>query len=79
VCCTQSQTSAYASPQHVGLGLGLWTGVMQRNEGGSVNRYTNFCMRISENSILLRGWVNRALRDPPYTLTGVRRSCSPST
>src|SRR5215218_681322 len=27
--------------------------------------------------LLPRSWVNRALRDPPHTLTGVRRSCSP--
>src|SRR5829696_7987002 len=31
------------------------------------------------HTVSLRGLVNRALRDPLYTLTGVRRSCSPST
>jgi hypothetical protein len=35
------------------------------------------CYRKLRRIPLPRSWVNRALRDPPYTLTGVRRSCSP--
>jgi hypothetical protein len=38
--------------------------------------YAGCCIPTSE-IVLPRSWVNRALRDPPYTLTGVRRSCSP--
>ena len=38
--------------------------------------YAGCCIPTSE-IVLPRSWVNRVLRDPPYTLTGVRRSCSP--